>query len=109
MTGFLKFIDFFKEFFNYPIPFGVCILFAGLIGFAIKYILEFHTRTFEVAQKQKDLLVSQMMELYSKAEKRIKKLEKDLDNKWNDKEKQEGYYGLLIYSISSRTFYLDNN
>lgn len=81
MTGFLKFLDFFKDFFNYPIPFGVCILLVGLIGFAIKYILEFHTRTFEVAQKQKDLLVSQMMELNSKAEKRIEKLEKDLDNK----------------------------
>lgn len=87
MTDFLKFLDFLKDFFNYPIPLGVCILFAGLILFAIKYILEFHTRTFEVAQKQKDLLVSQMMEFNSKAEKRIEKLEKDLDNKRNDKEK----------------------
>lgn len=84
MEDLSKFISVFKEFLSFPIPLGVCVLIAVLIGIAVKYMLNSHDKNFEIAQKQKNTLIDMLMKQDEKSQKRIKRLETMLDKKLSD-------------------------
>ena len=80
----LNLINTFKEFLSFPIPLGVCVLVAVLLSFAVKFILNYHNKNFEIAQRQKDKLIEQMMLLDDRSQKRIEKLEDMFHKKFDD-------------------------